>query len=266
LTLPQAKTSQAQTQAQAGPTVHLLARQDIEVSGKDLMGIILLIPPPITVTGHAYLEGPTETDLPKGKVTIKPVDADAIGGPQTADIQPDGTFVFTNCDPASYLVRFLPPPGAYVKSLEFNKQDALTHPMDLSRGSGGELTIVLHPGTATLAGSLLDPAGVPDAGGEQKAFDVTLISDLWEENGVVPVRHATGKDGRFSFTGIPPGHYSAIATTGVEMRFWENAKFVHEMQSRGVAVDLAENDQKQLAVPYLTYEEIDQLQFRLGIN
>ena len=250
------------------PTVHLLAKQDIEVGGKDLYGLILLIPPPITVTGHAYLEGANETAIGNGRVTIRPVEAGAIGGPQTVEIQPDGSFTFTNCDPASYAVRFLPPAGAYIKSLVFNQQqDALTHLLDLSKGTGGDLTIVVRSGAASVTGAIADAPVSQDASGSlQKLFEVALISDLWEENNLVPVRHASSKDGHFSMNGIPPGHYSAIATTGVEMRLWENGKFVREMQARGVGVDLAESDQKQISVPYLSFDEVDQLQSRLGIN
>ncbi len=261
LTMPQPKNSQTPT----GPAVHLLAKQDIDVSAKDLLGLIVLIPPPITVIGHAYLEGTTESNIGKGRVTLRPVEAGAISGSQSAEIQPDGTFVLSNCDPANYAVRFLPPSGTYVKSIVFNQQDAMTHLMDLSRGSGGELTIIVRPGAASVTGTL-DSSASQDASESQKSFDVALISDLWDENGLVPVHHATSKDGHFSVSGLSPGHYSAVATTTVDMRLWDNVKFVHEMQTRGVGIDLAENDKKQLSVPYLAYSEIDLLQSRLGIN
>ncbi len=101
---PQPKNSQTPS----APIVHLLAKQDIEVSAKDLLGIIILIPPPITVTGRAVLEGTTETAVAKGRLTVRPIDAFASGGPQNADIQPDGTFALTNLDPANYALRMFP--------------------------------------------------------------------------------------------------------------------------------------------------------------
>ncbi len=262
LTLPQSKSVR---KAASGPTVHLLAKSDIEVSGKDLLGLIVLIPPPITVTGRAYLEGTNEPNLLRGSVTLRPVEADAIGGYLSADLQTDGSFVIANCDPANYAVRFTPPSGTYVKSIGFNNHDITTQTLDLSRGYGGELTIVIRSGAASLSGTVLD-SGVSEASGSQKSFEVTLVPDLWNENGLAPVRHASSKDGRFTLSGIAPGHYVAIATSGVDSHIWENAQFVHEMQSRGIMVDLAENDRQQLAVPFLTFDELDQLQTRLGIN
>jgi hypothetical protein len=246
--------------------LHLLAKQDLEVSGKDIYGITLLIPPPITITGRAYIEDANETKISQGRVTIRPVETAAIGVPQSVEIQPEGTFTLTNCDPASYAVRFFPPSGTYVKAILFNNQDVNTQLMDLSRGTGGQMTVVVRPNPASLSGTITDSAPTADASGAQQSFDVALISDLWTENGIVPIRHAHSKDGRFTASGIPPGRYMAIATTAIDGHLWEIAKFVREMQSRGVGIDLAESDQKQVAVPYLTLAEVDQIQARLGIN
>jgi hypothetical protein len=196
---------------------------------------------------------------------MRPVETAAVGVSQIAEIQPDGTFTFTNCDPASYAVRFFPPSGTYIKAILFNNQDVNTQLMDLSRGTGGQMTLVVRPNPASLSGTIIDSAPA-DASGAQQSFDVALISDLWTENGIVPIRHAHSKDGRFTATGIPPGRYTALATTAIDIHLWEIATFVREMQSRGVGIDLAESDQKQVAVPYLSLADVDQIQSRLGIN
>jgi 5-hydroxyisourate hydrolase-like protein (transthyretin family) len=251
---PQGKNSQKLT----GPIVHLLAKQEIEVTAKDLLGIALMIPPPITVNGHAVLQGTTETNITNGKLSAKPLDAYATGGLQNADIQPDGTFTLTNCDPANYALRVFPPAGAYVKAVLFNQQDITNAPMDLSRGSGGELTIIMRSAPASISGTI---SGTPST-----SFDVVLIPETWVPNGLSPLRHVFSRNGQFATGNLPPGHYSVVATTGVEASLWEIAAFVHDMAARGAAVDVAENDQKQIAAPYVTFEEIDQLRTRLGID
>jgi hypothetical protein len=251
-------------QRSVGPGARLLAKQDIEVSAKDLLGVIVLIPPPITVTGHAVLEGTTETNVAKGRVTIRPVESFASGGAQAVDIQPDGTFVLTDCDPAHYAVRVFAPSGTYVKSVVFNQQDITSQLMDLSKGSGGDLRVIVRRGPASVTGTVPESSsGTSEA---RTSFDIALIPELWDTYGLSPVRHAASSNGRFSVGNLPPGHYSVIATTGTDGSLWQNAAFVHEMQARGVGVDLAENDQKQLTVPYVTFEEIGQIQSRLGID
>ena len=128
------------------------------------------------------------------------------------------------------------------------------------------MTVVVRANPASLSGTIIDPISTADASGTKQSFDIALISDLWTENGIVPIRHAHSKDGRFTANGIPPGRYTAVATTSLDPHLWEIGKFVREMESRGVAVDLAENDQKQVVVPFLALEDVDQIQSRLGIN
>ncbi len=247
-----------QSQKPAPPLVHLLAKQEIEVSAKDLLGITVLIPPPITVNGHAVLQSTTETNIARGNVYARPLEAYAIGGAQNANIHPDGTFTLTNCDPATYALRVFPPAGTYVKTVLFNQQDMTTAPMDLSNGSGGDLTIILRSGPASISGTTSSETNT--------LFDIVLIPETWVPNGLSPLRHVTSSKGNFLATNLPPGHYSVVATTGVEPSLWDVAAFVHEMAARGAPVDVAENNQKQITVPYVTFEEIDQLRTRLGID
>ena len=240
---------------------HLLAKQDIEVNGKDLLGLALLIPPPITVNGRVVLDNNGEqTNVAKGRVTIRPVEPSAPGISQAADIRPDGTFVFTNCDPSNYVVRVSPPSGTYVKSIVFNQQEITAQMLDLSRGSGGDLAVTLRPGPASLSGT------VSDSGAAGTLFDIALIPGNWAPNGIAPVRHLATRNGRFSVNDLVPGHYTLVATTGTENILWENASFVHNMESQGVGLDLAENDKKSVSVPFVPFAAIDQLRSRLGLD
>jgi hypothetical protein len=245
--------------------VHLLAKQDIEVSGKDVYGIILLIPPPFTINGHVYLDGAPDNKIEKIDVTLRPVDLVAASGCQTIRTQPDGTFAITNCDAANYAVRFSPPSGTYIKAIAFNGQDAMTHPIDLSRCSGGELKIVIRPGAASMTATVGDSTALSPINQSSKSFDVVLIPDSWTENELIPVIHAAGRDGQFSAVGLAPGHYTAIAATGVDRRLWESAAFVHQVQARGAGFELAENEQKQVVVAQLTEDEADRMELQLGL-
>lgn len=197
--------------------------------------------------------------IPNTQVMLRPVDPFAHGGDQAAMVQADGSFSITNCDAASYAVRFTAPTGTYVKSIMFNQQDATTHPIDLSRGAGGELAIVVRPGAASVT------ATVQESNEPGAPLDVVLIPDLWTENGLMPVLHATSKDGKFSFNGIPPGHYTAVAARGVEADLWRNAAFVRAMRERGASIELAENDQKIVSTPEVTGGEIDRIELQLGL-
>jgi hypothetical protein len=239
------------------PMVHLLAKQDIEISGKDQYGILLLIPPPFTITGRIHLEGTPEDKLEKGDVSLRPLDLVGASACQSTENPVDGSFSMTNCDPASYAVRYSPPAGTYVKSISFNEQDAMTHLIDLSRCSGGELKIVVRPGAASVSATVQDTS--------QQLLDVVLIPDGWTENELVPVIHTEAKEGKYTAAGLTPGSYTAIATAGVAREYWQNARFVHEMQERGVGFQLAENEQKSLVTPLLSEDELREVEIRIGI-
>jgi hypothetical protein len=236
--------------------LHLPAKQDLEVSGKDILNINLLIPPPFLINGHVILEGAQQNNMDLGEVTLRPIDAEAVSGYRTTSVQPDGTFTITNCDAANYAVRYKPPVGIYISAITFNGQDAMTHLMDLSNSSGGDLKILLKPGASSVV------AIVPDS---DTPADIVLIPDNWTANELVPVIHMTSKDGRYSAIGIAPGHYSAVAVPAVERSLWDNAAFVHEMQSRGTPFDLAENDQKRVSAIRLTEEDLHQIELQLGL-
>jgi hypothetical protein len=236
--------------------LHLLARLDLEVSGKDLLSITILIPPPFTINGHISVEGQPDSKIEKGDITLRPIDAEAASGYQTAPVQPDGSFSLSNCDAAHYAVVYKPPAGLYIRSISFNGQDAMTHVMDFASTSGGELKIVMKTGAASVMASVQNAT---------EPADVILIPDNWTPNGLVPVIHSVSKDGHFSALGIAPGHYSAIAVWGVARHLWDNAAFVNQMQARGTQFDLAESDQKQLSVPRLSEDDLNQIKLQLGL-
>jgi len=230
--------------------LHLLAQQDLEVTGKDILNITLLIPPPFLMNGHVSIEGAPQNQLELGKVTLRPIDAEAAAGTQTATVQPDGTFTISNCDAAHYAVRYKPPPGYYVTAITFNGQDALTHLLDRSATSGGDLKILLRPGASSVT---------------SQTPDVVLIPDNWTPNQLVPVIRMISQDGRYSAIGIPPGHYSAVAVSAADRALWDIPAFLHEMQSRAAPFDLAENEQKQVTAPLVTADDLRQIQLQLGL-
>ena len=239
-------------------TFHLLAKQEIEISGKDLYGILLLMPPPFTITGRVDLEGEPDRKVDKPDVSLRPMDLAAASACQTITTQADSTFTIANCDAANYSVHFVPPAGAYVKAITFDEQDAMTHPIDLSRSLGGELRIVVRLGASSVT------ATVGDAGASGP-IDVVLIPDSWVENQMVPIIHTAKQNGQFAATGLTPGHYSAVAAAGVEPRFWEYTAFVHQAQMHGTPFDLGENEQKQVVAAQLTEDDAEQIELRLGL-
>jgi hypothetical protein len=236
--------------------LHLLAKQEIEISGKDAYGIVLLISPPYRIDGHVSVDGQPNYAVKGGEVKLDAVDPIAPGGSVVAQIQADGSFSISSADAVTYAIRCVPPAGMYVKSAELNGQDALAHYLELASGVGGGLKILLRPGAASVTFS--KPP-------ESKASDVVLIPDVWIDSNLTPVVHLAAHGNVFTASGLTPAGYTAVATTTLERQTWANDAFVQEMRSRGTAFSLAEGEQKVISPPEFNRDEIDGIELRLGI-
>lgn len=236
--------------------LHLLAKQEIEISGKDIYGVVLLMSPPISIDGHISVEGQPNEPVKSGDVKLEAVDLIAPAGSLWAKIQPDGSFYLSNADAVTYAVRYSPPSGLYVKSIELNGQDALSHYLDLSSSAGGALKIVLQPGAGSVAVS---------QGPNSTASDVILIPDVWIDSNLTPVVHLTSNGSGFSTAGLTPGGYTAVATAPLDRQTWAVDAFVREMRSRGTSFTLHENEQKIITAAEASKDEINRIELLLGI-
>jgi hypothetical protein len=240
--------------------LHLLAKQEIEISGKDAYGIMLLISPPYTIDGHVSVDGQPNETVKGGEVKLEAVDPIAPAGSVVGQIQADGNFSLSSADAVTYAIRCVPPAGMYVKSAELNGQDALAHYLELGSGVGGGLKILLRPGAASVSVSKAP---------ESKATDVVLIPDVWIDSNLTPVVHLVSRGKAFTASGLTPGGYTAVATAGLDAQTygqaWANDIFVQEMRSRGTTFSLGEGEQKVISPPEFNRDEIDGIEFRLGI-
>ena len=124
-------------------SLHQLSQQEVGVDG-DVTGVVLSIPPPITISGRIVLPDSVATQkLSQTQISLRSVESTGSDY-KNARPQPDGTFQFSPCDAVQYAVRVATPSGLYVESVEFNRQDALSHVLDLSSGTGGELVVTLE--------------------------------------------------------------------------------------------------------------------------
>jgi hypothetical protein len=144
----------------------------------------------------------------------------------------------------------------YVKSMELNGQDALSHYMELSNIGGGGMKIILHPGAGSVTFS---------QGPSSTASDVVLIPDVWTDGNLTPVVHLASKDHAFLASGLTPGGYTAVATVTLDAQTWADGGFVQEMRSRGTSFLVSENEQKAISAAEVGRDEINRIELRLGI-
>ena len=254
-----------------------VARQSIDVSAADLNDVVLTIVPPGTLHGHIRLEGtPTpgsaQSNLAQTHIYLSPVEEGAMGW-ANAMAASDGAFSLENVVAGRYYPQISDEPdGAYLKSVRWGQQEMLGKNLDFSSGVAGELEIVFSYGAAELGGSVQLPQ--PDQPAAQTAsqpqpvsppdFSVVLVPDvLTKRLGVKSAK--LDQNGAFSLKQLTPGHYRAYAFEHIELGALQNPDVLKQLESKGVEVELKENDKKQVPLTPIPANDMRELFGRLGI-
>ncbi len=249
-----------------------LSRQAVDVGSADVDDVVLTIVPSLTVRGQIRIEGNLPPGASPPALTNARVSLGVVGRMFAPGMPPhataaDGSFIIENVFPAKYYLRTYAPAGTYVKSVRFEEQELLGKELDLSQGSAGELEVVLRYGPAEVDGTV-------QAGGLNTSVaraspppyaTVVLVPKMNPET--FSMRYSnTNQDGDFSVKQVPPGVYRAYAFEDMKVDELQNPDILRELGSRGVELDLRENDKKQLQLTMIPAEEMKQILARLNIG
>ena len=252
------RRNNASQQRGRGGLLRLLARQEIDVSAGDVTGVVLAVLPQISLTGRVTLDSAPNQSLSTVRVALLPTGEATFGAYQNAAVNADGSFNLPNVDPGEYRVSVLNiPAGAYVRSVQYNRQDVTQTGIDLSNGGGGEVDVVLRMGAAEVDGTVTGDASAA-------RFAILAPEDVPADGSGALIGNLTAS-GTFSIRNVPPGHYYAFAVTRWTS-VWQNAQFLHEIQREGAPVEVQENTHAQVEAPVVGESDIQQTATRLGLN
>jgi protocatechuate 3,4-dioxygenase beta subunit len=149
-----------------------------------------------------------------------------------------GTYRFHNVIPGIYqLHASLADRQLYLKAITYGGKTQTADKIDLRSPGQGPLEITLSPNIAEIQGTveLLD-----------EGQDVTVV--LADSTGVV-AQTGTDQKGRFRMRAIPPGKYQLLAIEDFDPDDWDNAELSKVVDGKSLAIELQENDRKQVTVP-----------------
>jgi hypothetical protein len=203
--------------------------------------------------------GTTAVNLKSVYVTVFPADRvmGFFGGQnQTHE---NGSFTVQNLSPSKYEINVVNPSGTYVKSIQYGWQDVLGKELDLSQGGGGELRVPLRYGTAEVDGTVTAADTSGNAGAQQSvSASVVLIPEPLPSDGHT-LRASVDQNAAFLIKNVAPGKYYAIAVEDLSYAPLQNPDFTKELASKGVEIELQENDKKQLQLPLTTATTVRQI-------
>jgi hypothetical protein len=240
----------------------LMARQNIDVSAMDVTDVVLSVSPPISLTGKVTLASGPAQGLAQIWVAFVPAGEAMFGSYRNVAVDRDGAFVVPELDPGEYkLVVQGAPPGSYVQSVQYNRQDAMINGIDLAEGGGGEVDVVLRMGAGEIDGTVqVAFSDIPRIGGVG-----VLIPDQVAVDGSGTLIGSISPAGHFVIRNVPPGHYSVVVTARWSS-VWQNASFLREVARQGASIDVQENTHVQVEAPIIPEQDTQQTAYRLGLS
>jgi len=260
-----------------GGTFRVMGQQPVDVGQGDANDVVVNIVPAGSMHGQVHIEGTPQAGAPAFNMTnvtvrLTPEDMRMMGGPPpNGKAKQDGSFTLDNVAPGKYSVNSNAPQGTYLKSIRFGSQDILGKTLDLSGGAGGDLELTfrygpgevdatVQPAQDSAASSNGQPAALPSN------ISVVLIPDVLNEDGSGIESSNANQNGTSTLKNIPPGHYRAYAIEDFNYGAMQNPDVQKQLEGKGTEVELKENDKKQIQLPIITSDDMQQILARLGLE
>lgn len=251
------------------------AHQPIDVGQGDVNDVIVAISPYGSLHGQARLEGMPQAgvnavNLANVSVYLSPADsATMFGSMPKGTSKADGSFVIDNVLPGKYYVRTNAPAGTYLKSVRFGMQEILGKELDLSQAVSGDLEIVFHHGAAEVNGTvqLQDRArSSATPATAVPATSIMLVPDVLNADGSGMYYASANQVGSFTLKSVSPGHYHTYALENANRDELQDPDVLKQLESRATEVEIRENDHRQVQLPLISSEDLQQILVRLGID
>ncbi len=203
-------------------------------------------------TGTIELEGdPSKTPIESLRVRLTPLDAEFSGSWPEARVEKDGTFSLSGVVAGRWCLNVENVKG-YVKSLLVGGQEVRGCAFSVFPGAGGAMRAVVSTKLASVEGTV---SGMTS---QQPNTLLILVSEEPDAQ-AGPRSIRAGADGRFSMTGIEPGHYHLYAAGGMEATaLQQNPRVLKALEGRATRVDLEAGGRATTQVDLIPGEDIAQ--------
>ncbi len=254
----------------------LWASTDITVNGQNISDISLTLQPGMTIRGRVMFDGsnmPPPADLTRIRVNVSPrgQQPGVEFGVPAAQVDASGSFTITGIAPGKYSLNANVPadgggragaagaaggggraggagsigaaaPQWVIRSAATGAGDALDFGLVIEPNQDANVTLTFVDRNQEISGTIQDGAGKP-------VPDVTIIlfptdKRYWVAQARRIRSSRPGTDGKFNFSGLPPGQYNLTAVTDVEPGEWFNPDFLSQLMGASVTVSLGEAERK----------------------
>src|SRR5688572_5320 len=214
-------------------------RTPVEVANANIENLTLVVSRGTDIMGRVRIEG----GRPPGsvRVQLRPVGKDgtySIGFASSGEFGADGVARISGVLPGEYRVIVAPLTEHYVKSISFERNDALSSTVTIEEPRSGvpSLEVVLSSNVARIEGVVTDDRLQPVAG-----VQAVLVPERNRERAELFKAVTTDPAGRFSMGGVAPGDYKLFAWEGLENFGYFDAELVKQSELSGKPVHVGES-------------------------
>lgn len=214
----------------------LCARQELDVGEHDIDNLVLALAPGAELSGRIDVDSGTMPDLGSANVFLQPQEGRMVMRGMSSRVQ-DGAFSVADLAPDVYHLQIGGlPDGYWVKSVRMGDQEVKIKGIDLTRGPGDALTVIIAPNAAQIDGAVIDEKQQPAAGATVVLVPEPRLRDFFNAYKIT----TSDEHGRFSLKNVEPGEYKLFAWQDIEYGAYMDPDFLRPLEDRGHSISIQE--------------------------
>ncbi len=249
---PPPNTAQPRAPVPRAEPLRFWAMTTVSVDGRNLANVVLTLQPGMTVAGRVLFEGATQqppADFSRVRVNLSPMDvssgvARAFSSSASGRVDANGRFTIAGVMPGKYrLTGSGGGTGWFLDASTIDGQNTLDFPAEVKPGQSVTGAVVTFTDRqAELSGTVTNERGQP-------APDYTVIvypadTRYWVSNSMRIRTTRPATDGRFVFTGLPPGEYRLAPIFDLEPGSSNDPAFLQQLDAGAVRVQIGDGEKK----------------------
>jgi len=216
----------------------LSAIQEVDVGEEDIDNIVLVLAPGTELSGHIAVESGTAPSLDSVSVFLRPQEQMRMMYSSLIGHVHDSAFSISDVISDVYHLQVMGlPDGYWVKSIRMGDQDVKLTGIDLTRGPGDSVAVIVAPNAGQVDGAVLNDRQQPAAGATVVLVPATQLREYQDTYKTT----VSDQNGRFSLKNLEPGEYKVFAWEDVEYGAYMDPDFLRPLEDRGQSVSIQES-------------------------
>jgi len=232
----------------APPAADLWASETVDVAGRDIEGVQLVLRPGMTLSGEVIFDATVRPPPDPARVRLNlmalAVEEQPRLGVPNQTMRPDGTFEFHGISPGTYRLTASvsggSPPEWMARSALWRGAELLDEFEILPGDDRSGVTITMTDRLTELTGTIFDARGEPAPDFSVLVFPVDRSQWIYPSRRIRSTR--PGTNGEFQVVGLPPGDYFVAVLVDTNDLDLGDAALLEEVSAGSVRVRLIEGE------------------------